>query len=261
MIEYMMERIAYNLGKDPLQVRMLNYAKGDNPIPELIDQLKKDANYDERIEEIKKFNDNNRWRKRALKIIPMTYEIFYLSPYNSVVSILHSDGSVILTHGGIEMGQGINTKVAQVCAYSLGIPLDKVSVKPSTSFTSPNNMVTGGSIGSECVAFATVKACEILMERLKPVKAKMNNPSWEQLVQQAYLESIDLQASYLYSRKDNLQPYDIYGIVALEVEVDILTGNHDVRRVDLLEDIGRSLSPEIDVGQVSILFVKLKYTY
>lgn len=252
MIEYVMEKIAYQLGKDPLQVRMQNYSK-DNPILEMIEQIKKDANYDERIKDIKKFNDSNRWRKRSLKLIPMTYNLIYFGPYNSVVSILHGDGSVVLTHGGIEMGQGINTKAAQVCAYTLGIPLDKVSVKPSTTITSPNNMVTGGSIGSECVAFAVNKACEILMERLKPIKAKMNNPSWEQLVQQAYLENVDLQASYLNTTKE-IKPYEIYGVALLEAEVDILTGNHDVIRVDLLEDIGRSLSPEIDIGQVSILF-------
>nr|BAR64767.1 aldehyde oxidase [Ostrinia furnacalis] len=255
MIEYIMERIAYNLGKDPLEVRMKNMAKEDNPIPELIDQLKKDSNYDERINEAKQFNDENRWRKRAIKLIPMTYDIFYIGPYNSIVSIYHADGSISLTHGAAEMGQGINTKAAQVCAYMFGIGLDKVSVKPSSSFTSPNCTATGASIGSECVCFATMKACEIILERLKPIREKLKNPTWEVLVKEANAAGVDLQASYAYSSKDNVKPYDIYGVVVMEIELDILSGNHDIRRVDLLEDTGRSLSPQIDVAQIEGAFV------
>ncbi|CAH0625317.1 unnamed protein product [Chrysodeixis includens] len=255
MIEYVMEKIAHKIGKDPLEVKKINMAKEDNPLPDLLDHLKKDSNYDERLEEIKQFNSNNRWRKRALKIMPMTYELFYISPYNSLISIFHGDGSVIITHGGVEMGQGINTKAAQVCAFVLGIPLEKISVKPSSSFTSPNSITTGASIGSESVVFATMKACEILLERLAPVKEMMPKSSWEELIEEAYKLGVDLQASYLCSIKDDLKAYDIYGVCALEVEVDILSGNHDVRRVDILEDTGRSLSPKIDVGQIEGAFV------
>ncbi|KAJ8719472.1 hypothetical protein PYW08_011647 [Mythimna loreyi] len=255
MIENIMERIAHTTGKDPLQVKLLNMTTEDNPIPNLIDHLKKDANYNERLEEVKKFNNNNRWRKRALKLLPMTYDLFYIGPYNSLISIYHADGSVMITHGGIEMGQGINTKVAQVCAYMFGIPLEKISIKPSSSFTSPNAMATGASIGSECVSFATMKACEIILERLAPVRKTMDKPSWEDLVQKAYEIGVDLQASYMYSSTSGVKPYDIYGVCALEVEVDILTGNHDIRRVDLLEDTGRSLSPLIDVAQIEGAFV------
>lgn len=251
MIEYIMERIAHNLGKDPLDVRMLNMKKGDNPIPEMIEQLKKDANYDDRFSEIKKFNQNNRWRKRAIKIIPLTYDLFYFGNYNSIVGIFHSDGTIAITHAGIEMGQGINTKVAQVCAHILDVPLEKISVKPSASFTSPNAMVTGGSIGSELVSFATMRACQILADRLAPIRLKSKNATWEEIVTLAYNAGIDLQAHYMYSPSDGVKPYDLFGVSALEVEVDLLTGNHDVLRVDILEDVGRSLSPEIDVGQVS----------
>ncbi|KAI8432032.1 hypothetical protein MSG28_004552 [Choristoneura fumiferana] len=255
MIENIIEIIAHNLGKDPMEIRAKNMAKGNNPIPELIDQLKQDSNYEARLKEIVGFNGNNRWRKRAMKIIPMTYELFYFGNYNSIVSVLHGDGSVVITHGGIEMGQGINTKVAQVAAYILGVSLDKVSIKPSTSFISPNTMTTGASIGSECVVFATMKACEILIKRFEPIREKMGKPSWEELVEKVFKAGIDLQASHMFSNNDGVKPYFIYGVVALELEVDILTGNHDVRRVDLLEDTGRSLSPEIDIGQIEGAFV------
>jgi xanthine dehydrogenase/oxidase len=255
MIEYIMERIAYNTGQDPLEVRLINMSKEDNPIPGLIEQLKKDSNYDVRLAQVKQFNNDNRWRKRAIKLLPMTYDLFYIAPYNSLISIFHADGSVAITHGGIEMGQGINTKVAQVCAYMFGIPVEKVSVKPSASLTSPNCIATGGSVGSECVAFATLKACEIILDRLKPIREKMGKPFWNDLIKEAFQSGIDLQASYMFSGTEGVKPYDIYGVVVMELEVDILTGNHDIRRVDLLEDTGRSISPEIDVGQVLIIIL------
>ncbi|XP_064292368.1 uncharacterized protein LOC128674487 [Plodia interpunctella] len=255
MIEYIMDRIAYNLRKDPLEVRLLNMSKKDNPIPDLIDQLKKDANYDQRLKEVNAFNIDNRWRKRSIKLVPMTYELFYIGPYTTLVSIFHADGSVIVTHGGIEMGQGINTKVAQVTAYKLGIPLEKVSVKPSSSFTCPNSMATGASVGSECICYATMKACEEILQRLEPIRSKLKNPSWEQLITEAYNSGVNLQTSHIYSTHDDVKPYDIYGVIIMEVELDILTGNHDVRRVDLLEDTGRSLSPQIDVAQIEGAFI------
>lgn len=172
MIENIMEYIAFSIGKDPIQVRLSNMGAENNPFPDMIDQFKSDSEYDRRYEEVRAFNKQNRWMKRALKLMPMTFEIYYFGNYNSVVSIYHADASVVICHGGIAMGQGLNTKVAQVCAYVLGIPMDKIKIKPSTSLISPNAMVTGGSIGSECVAFATKKACEILLERLAPIREK-----------------------------------------------------------------------------------------
>lgn len=258
MIEYIMERISHYTGTDPIQVRLMNMKKENNPIPELIQQLKVDCDYESRLAEVKNFNKENRWRKRAIRLMPMTYEIFYIGPYPATVSIFHADGSVIITHGGIEMGQGINTKAAQVCAYILGIPLEKVSVKPSTSFASPNSMTTGASIGSECISFSVMRASQILLERLRPIKEKNINATWNEIVSEAYLSGIHLQASHMYTTSDPITPYEIYGVVALEIELDVLTGNHDIRRVDLLEDTGRSLSPEIDIGQVlSLLYFNM----
>lgn len=261
MIELIMEKIAFYTGQDPIDVRLRNMSQEEggekNPIPEMIDQIKKDSEFDSRKKQIEDFNAQNRWRKRAIKLLPIAVDIFYTGNFNSIVNIYHGDGSVVIMHGGIEMGQGINTKTAQVCAYTLGIPLDKISVKPSTSFTSPNAIVTGGSIGSECVAFATLKACEILNERLNPFKEKLDNPKWEEVIGAAYAAGIDLQATYMFSpAKDNVQTYYVFAVGVMEVEVDILTGNHDVRRVDILEDTGRSLSPEIDVAQVSDLLLQ-----
>lgn len=260
MIEFIIEKIAFHTGQDPIDVRLKNMlAEQDgekNLIPEMIDQIKQDSDFDSRKKEIDDFNAQNRWRKRAIKLLPIAVDIFYTGNFNSIVNIYHGDGSVVIIHGGIEMGQGINTKAAQVCAFILGIPLEKISVKPSTSFTSPNAIVTGGSIGSECVSYATLKACEVLNERLKPFKEKMVDAKWEEVITAAYEAGIDLQATYMYSPlKDvDVKPYYVYAVGVMELEVDILTGNHDVRRVDILEDTGRSLSPEIDVAQVKVFF-------
>lgn len=259
MTEYIMERIAHDIGKNPLEVRLQNMIKENNPIPELIEELKENSDYDKRQQYIEDFNKNNHWRKRAMKILPMTYDLFYLGPYNCIVSIYQADGTVSITHGGTEMGQGINTKVAQVCAYVLGISMEKIIVKPSSSLTSPNSMATGGSVGSECVAYATVKACEILNDRLNPVKVELNNSNWEEIIKKAYQLGIDLQASYMFSLNEPVKPYLIYGVVIMEVEVDILTGNYDIIRVDLLEDTGRSLNPEIDVAQVNKIYLFIIY--
>ncbi|XP_041981533.1 probable aldehyde oxidase 2 [Aricia agestis] len=253
--EYIMERIAFEIKKDAIDVRLQNMKKEDNPIPELIDYTKKISDYDTRLKAVVDYNKNNRWRKRAIKLLPMTYDLFYLSPFNAIVSVYHRDGTVSITHGATEMGQGVNTKVAQVAAYALGIPLEDISVKPSSSVTSPNCMATGGSVGSECVSYATLKACEIIKERLEEVKKKMDNPTWKELVKQAYQSGVYLQASYQFTTNGPIKPYDIFGVVVLEVEVDILTGNHEILRVDLLEDTGRSLSPSIDVGQIEGAFV------
>ncbi|PZC82144.1 hypothetical protein B5X24_HaOG210952 [Helicoverpa armigera] len=182
MIEYMMEKIAFTLKQDPIEVRLLNMDLEDNPIPEMITQIKKDADYDDRCQEVEEFNKNNRWRKRAIKMIPISVDIAYYGGFNATVSIYHGDGSVVVTHGGVEMGQGINTKTAQTCAYILGIPLDKISVKPSSSFATPNTFVTGASVGSESVVFAAKKACEVLNERLKPIRESLDNPTWADLI-------------------------------------------------------------------------------
>ncbi|KAJ8719469.1 hypothetical protein PYW08_011644 [Mythimna loreyi] len=249
MIEYMMEKIAFNLKLDPLEVRLLNMAKDNNPIPEMMEQLKKYANFNDREINIKEFNNKSRWRKRAMKLTPLNFFINYGGNFNAIVSIYHSDGSVTVTHGGVEMGQGINTKTAQVCAYILGIPLNKVSVKPSTSFSAPNSYFTGASFGSDAVAFATKKSCEIINERLQPIKDRMNNPSWKDLIAEAFNEHVNLQASYAFDPNE-VKNYHLHAVSLMEVEVDILTGNHDVKRVDVLQDTGRSLSPEIDIGQI-----------
>lgn len=181
-----MERIAFATKKDPIEVRIKNLTPAHMSIKDMIDTLKKDSNFNERKAQIATFNSENAWKKRGLKLAIMSFPIEYSWNFPVTISIYHGDGTISISHGGIEMGQGINTKVAQVCAYTLKVPLEKVSVFGSDSMTSPNAMASNGSITSDCVAYATVKACTELLGRLETVKEEGTDHTWEELVQKAF---------------------------------------------------------------------------
>ncbi|XP_053676315.1 uncharacterized protein LOC128726526 [Anopheles nili] len=253
MIENIMEHLAWVLGLDPFEVRLLNMPEGSK-MRELVPQFRTEVEYDRRKAEIDQFNVENRWRKRGIAISLMRYPLGYFGALHALVSIHAGDGTVSVTHGGIEMGQGMNTKAAQVAAYVLGLPLEKISVKPTSSLTSPNAIVTGGSMTSEAVCYAVKKACEILLERIKPVRDAHKDVPWEVVTQLCYAGNVDLCATYQY-RASELKPYIIWGLSCAELEVDVLTGNVQLRRVDILEDTGESLSPGIDVGQIEGAFI------
>ncbi|KAF2344071.1 Aldehyde oxidase/xanthine dehydrogenase molybdopterin binding, partial [Trinorchestia longiramus] len=142
---------------------------------------------------------DNRWRKRGLSVTPLKYD-FPFPPflkYAAQVSIYEQDGSVAICHGGIEMGQGINTKAAQVAAATLGVAMDLIKVKPTSSFTVANSTVTGASYGSDMISHAVRKCCERLKQRLddfqKTQKAQLE---WPQLVKLALLMDVDLTERY-----------------------------------------------------------------
>jgi xanthine dehydrogenase/oxidase len=184
-----MERIAYTTKKDPMEVRKLNLAPKHASFKDIIDSYRKDTNYDDRKAEIAQFNANNAWKKRGLKMAIMNYPMGLFGNYPVLISVYHGDGTVSITHGGIEMGQGINTKAVQVCAYALKVPMEKISVVGSSSFTSPNAMASAGSITSESVAFAITKACNILLDRLEPIRNEMKDPTWAELIEKAHQSS------------------------------------------------------------------------
>ncbi|KAL6263815.1 hypothetical protein P5V15_003898 [Pogonomyrmex californicus] len=258
MIENIMEHIARVTRKDPLKIKLANMNDVDKAALEpMIKELSKSADYEIRKRAVETFNNENRWKKKGIALVPMKYPFMYMGQHNAMVSVCARDGTVCVTHGGIECGQGINTKVAQVVAHTLGIDLELVAVKPSNNIITPNNIVTGGSMASESCAYAAIQCCKQILKRLEPVKKEMNNASWQELILAAYLKDIDLCARHLYvsTHDDTLKAYNIYGVTIAEVEIDLLTGQHIIRRVDLMEDAGISLSPEIDVGQVEGAFV------
>lgn len=114
------------------------------------------TDYFNRRKTINDFNTVNRWTKKGISVVPMKFNVSYFGPMSAFVSVYHRDGSVSLTVGGIEMGQGLNTKVAQTVAHTLDIPLDKISIKSSNVLTAPNNIVTGASIGSEISCYVSL---------------------------------------------------------------------------------------------------------
>lgn len=249
-IEEIMEHIGYTLKIDPVEVRLRNI--GDYPLMKnIISSILETSNYHKRKKDIELFNESNRWQKRGIAFLPMRFHIEYFFTLNAMVTIFADDGTVSLTHGGIEMGQGVNTKAVQTCAATLGIGTDKIKVKPSSIRTSPNSHLSGASITSDCVVHSTQKCCEILNERLKEIKEKMPNASWKEIIAAAHEEEINLSVSYLNKLKDGeLKDYDVEATAITEVEVDILTGQYQILRADILEDAGESLNPEIDVGQI-----------
>jgi xanthine dehydrogenase/oxidase len=161
IIESIVEHVAASINKDPLQVRLMNfYQKGDltptgQPltyfnVDTLTSQLITSSNYRDRINEIKEFNKANRWKKRGISLTPVKWNVGWQGAgFNCFLSIYANDGSVSVSHGGIEMGQGIHTKVGQVCAYELNIPIELISIKHTDNFTNPNGSLSGGSITSE----------------------------------------------------------------------------------------------------------------
>jgi xanthine dehydrogenase/oxidase len=284
VIETIMEHIAATLKKDPLEVRLVNFIKdgdkllgdpaivladpssedyqellknpqdkfqGENYILRMVDELKISGELEERKKFIATFNQQNRWRKRGLGIVPMRYPVHYFSfAFPAYVAILQADASVVVSHGGIEMGQGINTKVAQVVAKTLNIPLDRVRVKASNNLVNPNSMTSGGAITSEVVCHAAMQSCNTLIARMAPVKEKMKTPTWEGLITACHSQGIDLRAHHFPSAKDDIKSYSVWGLNAIETEVDVLTGEFKIVRCDLIEDAGKSLSQEVDVGQI-----------
>ncbi|XP_004925960.2 xanthine dehydrogenase [Bombyx mori] len=254
--ELIMERIAYELELDPVTVRLANVdTKRYKEVIEAYETLKTKADYEARRAEVNTFNATNRWRKRGLRFSFLRWTPISAGITGATVSINQGDATVTIVHGGVEMGQGINTKAMQICAHLLKISMDKIQVKATNTIAFTNQFVTGGSVASENVSAAVGAACETLLSRLEAVKATMEgSPTFEQVVKQAFDTNVDLKADGLRSAS-NFEPYDVFGATLAEVEIDVLTGEHEILRVDLIEDVGTSVNPEIDIGQIEGAFV------
>lgn len=249
MTEQVMEQISYEINRDPVQVRLTNLGPEMNDVADVVRTLLEDGEYDKRKEEVEMFNKLNRWKKRGLRIAMMSWPVPVLVDYMVLLSVYHGDGTIMITHGGIEMGQGINTKVAQAVAYTLNISLDKVRCSAPNTASSPNNFASGGSRTTQAVCYGAIKCCQIILDRLSTIRDVLNNPTWEILVEAAFVRGINLQASYRLNGNDQ-QVYRSAGACLAEVELDILTGEHEILRVDIVEDVGTSINPELDIGQV-----------
>jgi len=263
--QVVMEHIARSLGKPTEEVMALNFYKegqstpfgdvigrdGYNfTVPLLWEELQKKADFEARKVAVGDYNNKNRWTKKGIAISPVKYVILrQMYPVGALVCV-HSDGSVVVSTGGCEIGQGLNTKVALCAAETLGLPVERISVAPVETQRLPNGAVTGGSATSECYCDAVILACEEIRDRLKVYTDK--KMAWNDAITQANADAVGLIASSWtrYRKTANTDTYATYGAAVSEVLVDILTGEVRVERVDIVMDLGTQLDAAVDIGQL-----------
>ena len=281
VVEDILGRCAPLLGLDPAELRQRNFYREGQSTPygqpvrhaERLDriwrQVRADSHFDERSAEVAAYNQHHEHTKRALAITPVKFGIaFNFTAFNQAGALVHvyKDGSVLINHGGTEMGQGLHTKMLQVAATTLGVPLSKVRLAPTRTDKVPNTSATAASSGADLNGAAVKNACDQILDRLRPVVERLGDASWEEVVRAAYFDRIQLWAAGYY-RTEGLHwdstamqgepfKYFSYGVAAAEVEVDGFTGAYELRRVDLVHDVGASLSPLVDIGQIEGAFVQ-----
>ncbi|HEU0180952.1 MAG TPA: xanthine dehydrogenase molybdopterin binding subunit, partial [Agromyces mariniharenae] len=303
VIEDILGRVAPLLGLDATTLRERNLYVPDQTTPygqpvrhaerlrAIWDDLRTSSDFDARRARIATFNAEHEDVKRGLAITPVKFGIsFTLTAYNQAGALVHvyKDGSVLVNHGGTEMGQGLHTKMLQVAATALGVPLASVRLAPTRTDKVPNTSATAASSGADLNGGAVKHACEQIRERLAAVAGRLlevdardvrfgdgrvsglgaSGPSFTfaEVVAAAYHQRVQLWASGFYrtaglhwdTERMQGEPfkYFAYGAAATEVEVDGFTGASRMLRVDILHDVGDSLSPLIDLGQVEGAFVQ-----
>jgi xanthine dehydrogenase large subunit len=300
-IEYVLDEIARNLGRDALDIRRLNfYGKRDrnvtpfgqtivdNVIPELVAELEASSDYRARRAALATYNRTSPVLKKGLALTPLKFGIaFNVTHLNQAGALVHVyvDGSILVNHGGTEMGQGINTKVMQVVAHELGVELARVRATATNTSKVSNTSATAASTGADLNGKAAQDAARTIRERLAEFAARQYGGAasevrfaagtvfvaglalpFEDVVAKAYLARVQLWSDGFYAtpglhwdpKTMNGRPfsYFAYGAAVSEVVVDTLTGEWKLLRVDALYDAGRSLNPAIDIGQVEGAFIQ-----
>ncbi|PWI32303.1 xanthine dehydrogenase molybdopterin binding subunit [Vibrio albus] len=310
VIEKIMQDLGIHLGMDSLDIRLNNlYRKGKNhthygmefsqydDLLSLIKRLESDSDYRQRRRECQHWNKNNAILKKGLALTPVKFGISFTTKHlNQAGALVHiyTDGSVMVSQGGVEMGQGLYTKVRQVVARTLGISTEFVRVTSTRTDKVPNTSATAASSGSDLNGMAAYQAASTIKKRLLafareqyPITNSRNNndqatPSpdlsdgkliygnntidWQTLIQEAYLNRVSLSATGFYKtpklnydeRRSQGRPflYFALGAACSEVTIDTLTGELCVDRVDILHDAGNSLNPAIDIGQIEGAFIQ-----
>ena len=298
--ESMMDDIARAVGKDPLDVRLLNlYRPGRDETPygqvveqhllaDMMEQLAVEANYRQRREAVAKFNQTHEYLRKGLALTPVKFGISFTSTHlNQAGALIHfyTDGSIHLNHGGTEMGQGLYTRVAQIVATSLGVSLERVAVTSTRTDKIPNTSPTAASSGTDINGMAARNAALTLKGRLceflaqhhgvpdrevtiadDQVFIKGEPVSFEDSVKLAYMNRIQLSATGFYrtprihfdKEAGKGHPFYYYanGAAVSEVLVDSLSGEYRVSQVHILHDVGHSINPALDIGQIEGGFVQ-----
>jgi xanthine dehydrogenase large subunit len=300
-IELLIDNIARQLGKDPLDVRRANFygvnsnnvtpygqAVDDNIIHDLVDELVLDSNYISRRLAVAEFNARSPVLKRGIALTPLKFGIaFNVSHLNQAGALVHvyTDGSVLVNHGGTEMGQGLNTKVAQVVAHELGLPMGQVRCTATDTQKIANTSATAASTGSDLNGKAAQNAAAKIKQRLiefasnkwgvpahavqfanGQVRVGADLIAFVELINAAYYAKVQLWSDGFYATpglhwdRQQLQGrpfhYFAYGAAVSEVLVDTLSGECKLQAVHILQDAGVSLNPAIDIGQVEGAFIQ-----
>ena len=280
-IENIIEEIAHHLKRDPLEIRMKNcYGIDDrnvtpygqvvknNLLPKLFDEIARRAEYAKRKKAVADFNARSATHLRGLACTAVKFGISFntkfLNQANALVNI-YLDGSVQVSTGATEMGQGVNTKIRQLVADEFGIAVEHVIVMPTSTEKNNNTSATAASSGADLNGSAAVDACRKIKARLAEVDAGRKLP-WKQLIKAAHHERVSLGDKGFYSTqgldwdadKGSGTPflYFTQGVAISEVEIDRFTGMTRIVRCDLLMDIGKSINPGIDRGQITGAFIQ-----
>ncbi|XP_068446552.1 aldehyde oxidase 1-like [Clinocottus analis] len=280
IVENMLNDVAAVLRRPADQIREINMYKGPSVThykfefsPENLlrcwEECKVKSDYGARRRAADQFNQQNRWKKRGMSIIPIKYGIAFSDGFlNQAAALVHiyKDGSVLLAHGGTELGQGLHTKMQQVASRELHIPPSKIYISETSTNTVPNTSPSAASFGTDANGMAVKNACQTLYQRLEPFRQKNPKGSWEKWVQAAYLEKISLSTTGFYRGPDLYMDWDkvegrpyayfTYGVCCCEVELDCLTGDYRTLRTDIVMDIGRSVNPSVDIGQIEGSFMQ-----
>ncbi|MES2338026.1 MAG: xanthine dehydrogenase molybdopterin binding subunit [Pseudomonadota bacterium] len=299
-IERVMDAIAAQLGRDPLAVRRANlYGPGrdvtpyhmtveDNVAPDIIAELAENTGYAARQSAVAAFNAANRIHKRGLALTPVKFGISFTTTHLNqagALVLVYADGSIVLNHGGTEMGQGLMVKVAQVVADVFAVPIDTVRISSTRTDKVPNTSATAASSGTDLNGMAARNAAMTIRDRLVELAAKRAGVAegtvrftpdgvvagdqvtpFADVCRAAHLARVSLAASGFYAtpkiaydratHRGRPFLYFAYGAALSEVEIDVFTGEHRVVAVDILHDAGRSLNPAIDLGQVEGGFIQ-----
>ncbi|MBT7801799.1 MAG: xanthine dehydrogenase molybdopterin binding subunit, partial [Tateyamaria sp.] len=299
--ERMIEEIAYATNQDPLDVRKTNFYGGkdrhltpyhqqvkDNILQRLVDELETTAEYRKRRCDIISFNKKSSILKKGIALTPVKFGISFTATwFNQAGALVHvyNDGSIQLNHGGTEMGQGLNTKIAQVVADAFQVDFERIKITKTTTEKVPNTSATAASSGTDLNGMAALNAVEKIKERLilfaaekwsvapelvtfhpNEVHIDKKIMSFNSLIKEAYMGRVQLSATGFYKTpkihwdrvKGRGSPfyYFAYGAACSEVLIDTLTGEYRVERTDILHDVGRSLNPALDVGQIEGAFIQ-----
>jgi xanthine dehydrogenase large subunit len=256
-------------GEVPRNVTPYGMTVSDNVLPEIIDDLEGRSDYRARRVAIRAFNASSAAFKKGIALTPVKFGIAFTTvSMNQAGALVHiyTDGSVHLNHGGTEMGQGLFIKVAQIVAEEFKIPLAQVHITATSTAKVPNTSPTAASSGTDINGEAARAACRVLKERLAPFREKLPNASFAQIAREAFLARVPLSATgfwrtpEIHFDRERFQGepfyYFAYGAAVSEVVIDTLTGEWRLLRADLLHDVGRSLNPAIDRGQIEGGFIQ-----